>query len=165
MLSAQIKTGPVQSKRPREQDVELESVRLERQVQNALNVWLPMKSPALMPSLLAYLRKELRGIHEVLQSLHYIHFARFMPSWDLTTMWVITEYDGGLASYIMDFVGLVGPQFTEILQFIEGAPPLPVQRYPREFVKYIEEHNLPVPVWSAYPSTTVIDIQRSARRM
>lgn len=165
MLFGQIQTEGVQAQRPRYEDVQLEDVRLERQVQNALNVWLPLKSPALMPSLVAYLREELPGIHEVLEDLHYIHFARFMPSWDLATMWVITEFDGGLRSYIMDFVGLVGTQFTEILQFVHEAPPLPVRRYPREFVTFIEAHNLPVPVWSAYPSTTVIDIQRSARRM
>jgi hypothetical protein len=167
MLFGQIQTERVEApKVPRREDVELiSSSSLERQVQNGLNVWLPMKNPTQMPALLQYLRGALPGVHEVLEHLHYIHFARFMPSPDFTTMWVITEYDGGLESYIMDFVGLVGEQFTQILQFISEAPPLPVQRYPREFVAYITAHNLPITPWSAYPSNTVIDIQRGARRM
>lgn len=138
---------------------------LEPQVQNGLNVWLPMKNPGQMPALLQYLRGVLPGIHEVLEQLHYIHFARFLPNPDGTILWVITEYDGGLESYIMDFVGLIGEQFSEILQFIDKAPRLPVQLYAREFTQYIAEHNLPVTPWSAYPSNTVIDIQHGARRM
>ena len=166
MLFAQIQTDPVPARPLRHfTDIELDNAKLERQVQQGLNLWLPMKSPIQMPALIAYLRGALPGIHEVLQELHYIHFARFMPNPDGTIMRVVTEFDGTLASYIMDFVGLVAQQFDEILQFIAGAPPLPVQRYPREFVKWIEQHNLPVTPWSAYPSATVIDIQRGARRM
>jgi hypothetical protein len=137
---------------------------LEYQVQNAFNVWLPMKNPTQMPALLHYLQEEATAVHEVLASLHYIHFARFMPSPDGTIIWVITEYDGGVDSYIMDFVGLIGDQFNEILQFIHEAPRLPVQRYAPEFIDYIKAHNLPVSAWSAYPANTVIDIKRSARR-
>ena len=87
-------------------------------------------------------------------SLHYVHFARFLPSPDGTILWVITAYDGGLESYIMDFVAVLGDAFTEILQFIAGAPPLPVQRYAREFTDFVMSHNLSrVGVWSAYPGT------------
>ena len=166
MLFAQIRTERVDAHQvPPRKEVELDNSRLEKQVQRGLNVWMPMKNRMQMPALLQYLRGALPGIHEVLEGLHYIHFARFMPSPDFTIMWVVTEYDGELDSYIMDFVGLVGQQFNEILQFIGDAPPLPVQRYPRDFVKYITAHNLPITPWSAYPSNTVIDIQRSARRM
>ena len=105
-------------------------------------------------------------VHEALSSLHYVHFARFLPSIDGSLLWVITEYDGGLESYIMDFVGVLGDEFTAILQFIAGAPPLPVQRYAREFTDYITKQNLgQVGVWSAYPEVTVIDILRGARRL
>jgi hypothetical protein len=165
MLFAQIQTVQVVAPQAPPPDFTLDFKTLERQVQQGLNVWLPLKNPTQMPALLRYLQEETPGIHEVLASLHYVHFARFMPSPDGTILWVITEYDGGLQSYIMDFVGLIGRQFTEILQFIEKAPKLPVQRYAREFTQYITEHNLPVSPWSAYPSNTVIDIQRGARRM
>ena len=163
MLFAEIKTERALPRKPGP-GLKLD-FSLEHQVQNALNVWLPMKNPTLMPALLRYLKEATPTIHKALAELHYVHFARFMPSPDLTIMWVITEYDGGLQSYIMDFVGVVGDQFTEILQFIREAPSLPVKRYPREFAEYITAHNLPVSVWSAYPEDTVIDILRDARRM
>jgi hypothetical protein len=139
---------------------------LEQQVQNALNLYLPLKNPTQMPALMALLRSGSDDVHEALSSLHYVHFARFLPSVDGSMLWVITAYDGGLQSYIMDFVSVLGDVFTEILQFIAGAPPLPVQRYAREFTEFIMDHNLgQVGVWSAYPQVTVIDILRSARRL
>jgi hypothetical protein len=139
---------------------------LEHQVQNALNLYLPLKNPAQMPALLAMLQAGSDDVHEALSSLHYVHFARFLPSVDGSMLWVITAYDGGLQSYIMDFVGVLGDVFTEILQFVAGAPPLPVQRYAREFTQFVFDHNLKqVGVWSAYPQVTVIDILRGARQL
>jgi hypothetical protein len=136
------------------------------QVQNALNVFLPLKNPTQMPALLALLRATATEVHQALASLHYVHFARFLPSLDGSVLMVITEYDGGLESYIMDFVGVLGDVFTDILQYIAGAPPLPVKRYAREFTQFILAHNMgQVGVWSAYPDVTVIDILRDARRL
>jgi len=66
----------------------------------------------------------------------------------------------------MDFVAVLGDEFTAVLQFIAGAPPLPVQRYAREFTAWIIAHNLDqITAWSAYPEVTVIDILRGARRL
>jgi hypothetical protein len=168
MFSAEIRTAPLQDSFAVSGAAVVAQkklrFRLEHQVQNALNVWLPLKNPLLMGPLVSYLREVTPTVHKALADLHYVHFARFMPSPDATIMWVITEYDGGLQSYMMDFVGVIGEEFTEILQFIDGAPPLPVQSYAAEFTDWIEKHNLPVEVWSAYPEDTVIDILRSARR-
>jgi hypothetical protein len=133
------------------------------QVQNALNLWLPLKSPAQMKALLALLEAEKDSVHDALAGLEYVHFARFMPAPDGSMLWVITEYDGGLQSYIMDFVAVLGDVFTAILQFVAGAPRLPVNRYPRDFVDFIEKHDLPVQAWSAYPEMTVIDILQAGR--
>jgi hypothetical protein len=139
---------------------------LEQQVQNALNLWLPLKNPSQMPALMALLQSKIDVIHEALSSLHYVHFARFLPSVDGSLLWTITEYDGGIESYIMDFVAVLGDEFTAVLQFIAGAPPLPVQRYAREFTAWIIAHNLSqITAWSAYPEVTVIDILRGARRL
>lgn len=139
------------------------SLSLEGQVQNALNLFLPLKSPAQMPALLAILDAEKTNVHDALAGLDYVHFARFMPAPDGSMLWVITEYDGGLQSYIMDFVAVLGDIFTAILQFVQGAPRLPVNRYPRDFVDFIDRHDLPVSAWSAYPDTTVIDIKQAGR--
>ena len=136
---------------------------LEEQVQNALNLYLPLKTPAQFPALQAALAAAAPQVHEALNDLHYVHFARFLPNPDGSALWVITTYDGGLHSYVMDFVAVLGDVFTELLQFVKGAPRLPVQKYPRDFVAFIDAHNVPVGVWSAYPDATVIDVQNATR--
>ncbi len=139
---------------------------LEDQVQNALNLYLPLKNPTQMPALLATLQSAREEVNEALTSLHYVHFARFLPMPDGSALWVITEYDGGLDNYIMDFVAVLGDVFTAILQFVRDASPLPVQQHPREFVEFVQQHNLSrIHAWSAYPAVTVIDILRTARRL
>ncbi len=103
-------------------------------------------------------------IQAALRSLRYVHFARFLPSPDCTQLMTITTYDGGLSSYTMDFVAVLGDVFTAVLRFIRDAPPLPVQRHPREFLAFVRTHNVPIGVWSAYPDLTVLEIQRAAAR-
>ena len=135
---------------------------LEGQVQNGLSLFLPLKSPAQMPAVQAILKmpSTQKRVHDALAGLDYVHFARFMPAPDGSALWVITEFDGGLQSYVMDFVAVLGDIFTELLQFVQGAPRLPVSRYPRDFAAFIDQHDLRVPIWSAYPDTTVIDVLR-----
>lgn len=140
------------------------SVSLEGQVQNALNLVLPLKSPAQMPALLRTLIAAQPQIQAALRSLRYVHFARFLPSPDGSVLQTITTYDGGLNAYTMDFVAVMGDVFTAVLRFIRGAPPLPVQKHPREFMAFVRTHNVPVGVWSAYPDLTMLEIQRAASR-
>ena len=147
----------------------LPQLELERplggQVQHGLNLFLPLKAPVQMPALLALIQKAKPDVFKQLAELDYVHFARFLPSPDGSVLWVITTFDGDLEPYIMDFVGTIGDVFTEILFFIKGAPPLPVQRYPREFVAFVNAHNIPqADVWSAYPDLTVLDIHAQAAR-
>ena len=138
---------------------------LSGQVQHGLNLFLPLKAPVQMPALLALIATAKPRVFKQLAMLDYVHFARFLPSPDGSILWVITTFDGDLNPYIMDFVGAIGDVFTEILYFIKGAPPLPVQRYPREFIAFVNAHNIPqADVWSAYPDLTVIDIHAQAAR-
>lgn len=133
---------------------------LEKQVQQGLNLFLRLKSPAQMPALLAAIQAIKPQIYVALTSLHYVHFARFLPSQDFSTLMVITEYDGDLESYLMDFVKVLGDAFNAMLLFVDGAPRLPVQKYPRDFVAFVLANNMQqVQPWSAYPAMTVIDIQ------
>jgi hypothetical protein len=134
------------------------SADLRDQVQNALNLYLPLKSPAQAPALAAALFRTKPVVQAALKDLHYVHFARFLVAPDASALWVITTYDGGLHSYVMDFVAVLGDVFTELLQFVKDAPRLPVQKYPRDFVAYIDKQNKPSGVWSAYPETTLIEI-------
>jgi len=67
-------------------------------------------------------------------------------------------YNQSMESYLMDFVLTLGKVFDAMLDFVAGAPRLPVQQYPRDFIDFVNRHNLPIPVWSAAPDVTVIDI-------
>lgn len=134
---------------------------LEKQVQNALNLGLTLKNRAQMPALLATIASVQPQIDAALAGLHYVHFARFLPTPDFSALQVVTSYDGDLVSYLMDFVVVLGDEFNAILEFIQNAPPLPVQQYPREFVAFVQANNLPAPVWTAYPHVTVIDILKA----
>jgi hypothetical protein len=131
---------------------------IETQVQNALNLALVLKSRAQMPALLATINAAKDDIHAALTGLHYVHFARFLPTPDFSALQVVTSYDGDLESYLMDFVVVLGDAFNAILAFVQDAPPLPVQRFPREFVAFVDANNIPAPVWTAYPHVTVIDV-------
>jgi hypothetical protein len=130
-----------------------------KQVQNALNLALRLKNPAQMPALLMTIQANTDAVHEALTSLHYVHFARFLPTPDFSTLQVVTAYDGDFTSYLMDFVLVLGPIFNAILDFVQDAPRLPVERYPDEFLAFVTRNNINSGgVWSAYRYATVIDI-------
>lgn len=131
------------------------------QVQSALNLALPLKNRTQMAALLGAIDANKEQVHLALSSLHYVHFARFLPTPDGSTLQVVTAYDGDLNSYLMDFVNVLGPIFNAILDFIAGAPPLPVEKYPQEFLTFVQKNNIPSGgVWAAYPQMTVIEILR-----
>jgi hypothetical protein len=139
------------------------SLAVDGQVQRGLNLFLPLKDPAQFGALNAALIAKTPETQKALRELHYVHFARFVPTPDYSTLMVITEYDGDLRSYVMDFVAVLGDVFTAILEFVKDAPPLPVKDYPEEFWAFVQAHNMDLPVWSAYPHMTVIDILRARR--
>jgi hypothetical protein len=153
------------SKRPRVST----SPSLERTVQSGLNLFLRLKSPAQMRPLLLTIESVQHQIDAALAGLHYVHFARFLPSQDFSTLMVITVFDGdqkrydeSLDSYLMDFVATIGDEFTAMLEFIQNAPRLPVKQYPQDFLAFVRQNiNPDVQPWSAYPDMTVIDIQNA----
>jgi hypothetical protein len=127
-----------------------------------------------MPALAALLAQpEIKAKVDIaLKNLHYVHFARFLPAYDYSALWVITVFDGAyqmendpeayndsMRSYVMDFVATMGDIFTAILDFVQDAPRLPVNKYPRDFIEFVIANNRDnVNPWSAYPTLTVIDI-------
>ena len=127
-----------------------------------------------MLALIAILKTVEPQVTAALRELHYVHFARFVPTMDGSTLMVITVFDGApemaddedsyidsMKSYLMDFVAVIGDEFTQILQFVEGAPRLPVKKYPRDFFEFVIANNLEINPFSAYPEMTVIDIIRA----
>lgn len=133
------------------------------QVQNALNLTLPLKSRAQMPDLLATIEHLQPRFTAAVLGLRSLHFARFLPTADFANLLVITAFDGDIESYLMDFIGTLGSEFDALLRFMQDPPRLPVQDYPDEFAKWVFEHNMSrVGVISAYPPLTVLDILHSA---
>jgi hypothetical protein len=141
-------------------------------VHPGLNLHLILKSPMQMLPLMTAIQAAHAQTQAALRDLHYVHFARFLPSPDASSLWVITAFDGAyqmaedpcayndsMRSYLMDFVAVLGPIFTVILDYIRDAPRLPVNDYPRDFIDFVIANNNPlVNPWSAYPDMTVIDI-------
>ena len=137
---------------------------LEDQVQAGLNLFLKLRNPAQMPALLAAIQAHLPAVHNALENLRYVHFARFLPTQDFGTLIVVTAFDGDLKSYLMDFVATMGDIFNAILEFIDGAPRLPVQKYPQDFVAFVTANDMAwVQPWSAYRQSTVIELQGARR--
>lgn len=150
-------------------------LQVESQVQCGLFLVLPLKTPAQMMALLQTIKSVAPTVHAALRDLHYVHFARFVPAPDGSALYVVTEFDGdadpanpagyeeAMQSYLMDFVVTLGPVFDAMLDFVAGAPRLPVQQYPRDFIRFVMRNNMPIPVWSALPDATVIDLLFSRR--
>lgn len=139
------------------------------QISHGLNLVLKLKNPLAMPLLLAKIRQKQRKINAGLGELNFVHFARFLPTPDHTALQVITEFDGPLAPYVLDFAIEIGDVFDMLLSHTEGtAQIVPVAEHPAEFLAFVETHNtvrvLPgvnVPDWplyAAYPEQTVLDI-------
>lgn len=147
-------------------------LQVENQVQCGLFLVLPLKTPAQMMALLQTIQSVAPTVHAALRDLHYVHFARFVPAPDGSALYVVTEFDGdadpagydeAMQSYLMDFVVTLGPVFDAMLDFVAGAPRLPVQQYPRDFIRFVTRNNMKIPVWSALPDATVIDLLFSRR--
>jgi len=142
----------------------------DTQVSHGLNLVLDLISPSQMPILLAQIAVVAEQTRAALDELHFVHFARFLPARGNTSLQVITEFDGPLEPYVMDFVIAIGDIFDVILGFVKDAQDLrPVREHPNEFWKFIQLNNRVVvvpndlqwddyPVYSAYPNRTVIDI-------
>ncbi|MEP6692177.1 MAG: hypothetical protein ABJD07_13540 [Gemmatimonadaceae bacterium] len=154
--------SPHRARRPRahtHQSYDYGDIAIIPQVQNGLNLGLRLKTPAQMPALAAIIAANSKVIDDALSSLHYVHFARFLPTPDYSALQVVTVYDGDLQSYLMDFVAVLGPIFNAVLDFVQDAPRLPVERYPQDFIAFVNRNNMSSGgVWSAYPLNTVIDI-------
>ncbi len=143
--------------------------RADRPVQQPFTLIMPTRSPgdrraleAKLTHLLA-LPQDQNPLTAALDAIGTVHFARFVFVDDTRLAFVMT-YDGDMTAYVNEFVDHLGPVFDMLLQHMADAPPLPVQRYRREFLDYLARNDkgcLP-PLYSAYPDRTVRDILRDA---
>ncbi len=144
---------------------------------HTLNLSLKLAKPEQLPMMLLDVAVWQPTIRRALKDLAFLHYARFVPSWDGTALVVTTEFDGPMKPYVMDFVIALDDVFNRLLSYVEDKPPLPVQDHPDEFWAYVEKWNrvpfyprkddsttltfpasYDYPVHSAYPTKSVVDI-------
>ena len=139
------------------------------QISHGLNLVLKLKDPSQMPLLLIGIAQIQRKINAGLGELNFVHFARFLPTPDNSALQVITEFDGPLAPYVLDFAIEIGDVFDMLLGFTEGTEHIvPVAEHPAEFLAFVIAHNTVTvapgfsfpdwPLYAAYPERTVLDI-------
>jgi hypothetical protein len=131
------------------------------QVQSPLNLMLTIAQGQNL-AILAYVSSQSQVIDNGLNAVGTVHFARFLPEPGFTSpqptsqiLWVLTEYDGTFEQYIRDFVNQMGPIFDKLLSFVVDPPPLPVEKNLEAFGKWVQSHNQPSNLYSAYPACTV----------
>jgi cytochrome P450 len=133
--------------------------------QQPLHLLLPIKEPVAenAENLLRLLQAGAPVVEEALDKRKHVHSAYFMLVEGGTHLSMMTVYDGDFDAYVEHFAIDV-PLFDEQLKYLKDAPPLPTSKYPKQFVEWIKQHNLP-PLggyfYSAYPTLTVADIENA----
>lgn len=147
------------------------------EMQGGLYLTLKLAEPAKLPMMLFDVLAAQAQIKAALQDLSFLHFARFIPSWDGSALMVVTEFDGPLKPYVLDFAIAIGDVFDKLLSYVDNPPPLPVRDHPEAFWAFVEKWNrvpfaprtggntavtLPpgfeYPMFKAYPDKSTIDI-------
>ncbi|MDQ6760300.1 MAG: hypothetical protein M3Z32_10615 [Acidobacteriota bacterium] len=138
-----------------------------RAVQSPLTLVMKIKNEAAYQELHALLAQiqgapaDKNPVWLALNKLRNVHFARFVFMNNNTQLAVITTYDGTFDAYINEFIDAIGDIFNALLQRMDGAPALPVQKNRAAFLDYVRANDLRAfePFYSAYPTATVLDIQ------
>ena len=130
-----------------------------------LHLVLPIKKPIKenARNLLLLMQAGAPLIEEALDKKKFVHSAYFMLAEDETHLSMMTIYDGDFDAYVEHFAIDV-PLFDEQLKYLEDAPPTPTREFPKEFVKWIKEHNREPfggYFYSAYPTVTVADVKNA----
>ncbi|MDE2366722.1 MAG: hypothetical protein KGM95_07295 [Betaproteobacteria bacterium] len=136
-------------------------------VQSPLTLIMTIRSPEDFEALSARIHEiqslppEQNPIWVALDKLKIVHFARFVFLENNTKLAIITTYDGSFDDYLNEFIDEIGDVFNALLQHMQDAPPLPIQRNREAFSQYVQANDLGgiEPFYSAYPRATVLDIQ------
>jgi hypothetical protein len=132
-------------------------------VQSPLSLFMPLAN---VDSAFALLKEKQSELGGALNSIHTVHFARFMllNLNNQPTLALFTEYDGDFTTYVKDFVAKLGPIFDALLANVVDPPPTPVADNVDAFVSWVQAHDYNTPekglltFYSAYPQLTVVDI-------
>lgn len=136
-----------------------------RVTQASLNVAMRLKAPVKDSADLVreVIRSGAPRIEEALRDARHVHFAWFELIESDTVLVLHTVYDGPFDAYIQDFALKVGDLFDLLFKCIENPPPMPVDKFPNEFVAHIQRNNRAPTMgyfFSAYPRSDVARIIR-----
>lgn len=140
--------------------------RERRVAQSSLNVAMRLRSPVKENAdrVREVIRSGAPRIEEALREARHVHFAWFELIENNTVLVLHTVYDGPLSAYIQHFALKVGDLFDTIFECIENPPPMPVDKFPNDFVAHIQRYDRAPAMgyfFSAYPRSDVARILRS----
>lgn len=141
--------------------------RERRMAQSSLNVAMRLKSPVRENAdrVREVIRSGAPRIEEALKSARHVHFAWFELIEADSVLVLHTVYDGPFSAYIQHFALKVGTLFDALFECIENPPPMPVDKFPNDFVAHIQRYNRAPAAgyfFSAYPDCDVAHILRDA---
>lgn len=137
----------------------------ERVMQSSLNVAMRLKAPVRdnADRVREVIRSGAPRIEQALRESRHVHFAWFELIESDSVLVLHTVYDGHFAAYIQDFALKVGDLFDLLFECIEDPPPMPVDKFPNDFVALIQRYNRAPTMgyfFSAYPESDVASILR-----
>jgi len=131
-------------------------------VQSPFFLIFPIKSPTDMQTLALTLPPLLPKLFDAADAIGTLHFARFVVLGE-TTLAFVSEYDGELRDYVMDFTKFLGPIFDTIFAHVVDPPPSPVAKNAEALIDWVKAHNVePLAFYCAYPQLSVGDIKTLA---
>ncbi len=144
----------------------------QNSVSSGLNLVLQVSDLQRLDALLSWIQANQDSIYQALDKLHFVHFARFLPTPDYKALQVITSFDGDFDAYVLDFVLELSDQFDKILSFMDTPLTHSVKDRPSEFLDFVRKNNMgyrttqagDIDLYSAYPKRTLIDIVGPAGR-
>src|SRR6186997_3366717 len=113
-------------------------------VAQGFNLVMTLEDKRQLPELLAWLKEpgNRKRLDEALESLHFVHYLRFVPIPEDGKLLIVTEFDGTQRDYVMDFAVKLDREFSKILSYMKGRPRLPVSEYPDEFYAYVDRNTV-----------------------
>lgn len=140
---------------------------------------MELQEPGKLPELMYRIGSVQAGISKALQALDYVHSARFLPIFEQGLLLIVTEFDGDMSDYVLDFAVVLDQEFSLILSYMRDCPQLPVSKYPQAFLHYVDARTKPsqamqqamgghMPafpgVFSPYEQQSVLEIVAPGRR-
>lgn len=140
-----------------------------RRTQSSLNVAMRIRAPVRdnADRLRSVIRTGAPRIEQALRDSAHVHFAWFEFIEGDSVLVLHTVYDGPFDAYLQHFALRNGDLFDLIFECVEDPPPMPVDKFPNEFVAHLLRYDRKPALgyfFSAYPDREVARILRDMHR-